>query len=776
MARQRITPISYAKSFEAYMDFSNGLNSEVTDERLANSEFPVFDNVDLGVRSSARKRMGRTNYYTVPGTKPQGMQYYFRNSDEVPDVVYASNGKIYISIDGSQTPFQVPIYTQAGVSLSFQTSKQIEMAQYYNRLYLATGTEFCQLAYAGTDEIPEYDSSVYYTYNQYIQNAGKVYMCIREGTSSAAPTHTSETTGIFRFISVITSGYFASVVPSYAPDSLEFMALGSNTLAVPNENTTIRFSDEIGFANTILAIYPKKSQIIANENVTFKAYVTYKSTLSLSDLRYKWEYKLDSASEWTVLSHFLSDSSNKEQEIKFSKAGKYEVRCSLKSTETNSPTNVFILPEIIVLAVEKKVTAANTIRQATKIVVYENRILLAGDSDDPYNMYISHLDNPGYFPYAYRIPFDRVRREPITAIVKYRNYIVVFTKTTISSFSGSSEQDFSVALIHEGIGCIAPRSAQVVGNNIFFLSQEGIYQLRPNQYINEIFNVSRLDNQIKSSIYPDPDACAMVYDSQYFICFPSLKVMYRYYYEQNAWVRDKSEALTAVQMGYYTNFVREFASNGVVYLHNDTIYDKVQPWQSQAVFTTGSYIVNHLNETIYYAVTGGTTSEIPPSHTSGIQFDGTVEWSAITQLYADGSHSYAFTVQSKYLDLSMAFNNKKLKKIYVLARHYESSVNLGVKVEADSQIILTPDTSEPVINTNGYVTWNVKTSPNMHFYAGTSLGAWILGTSNLGKVEVSVQRASISGKARRVRVTFVHDENRPCEIYGFGLEFKEKKV
>lgn len=784
MSRQRITPYSSAKSFEAYMNFARGLNSEVASESLADNEFPVFENIDLGVRSSARKRMGRTELYTISGGNSQGMGYFFNQSNVIPDVIYANNGKLYVSIDGSQTPFELPIYKSDGTTLTFQTSKPISMAQYYKRMYLATGTDLCQIGYASTTDIPDFATSTAISYGTYIKNDGKVYRCTKAGTTSTAPTHTSGTTGLFTFISVLTNGYFASVVPNHFPDSVEFSTIGTNALAGASHATAIRFSNEIGLINSIVAIYPGSGEVIVNEEVTFTAYVTYKGTTSnnLADLRYKWEYKPSSSDTWTVLTDYIASppsgaTANRTQIFKFTKEGSYDIRCSVRAATVTSDTpNIFYLPDFFVRKLPSATKTPNTIRQATKIAVYENRLLLAGDSDDPYNLYVSQLDNPEYFPYTYQAPFDRVRREPITAIVRYRDYIVVFTKTTVSSFSGDSPANFRVALIHEGIGCVAPRSAQVVGNNIFFLSQEGIHQLRPNPYIQETFNVSRVDSAIKSAVYPDTDACGMVYDSQYFICFPSRNYMYRFYFEQGAWVKDTSNALKAIDMNYYTSVVREYASDGKVYVHNDRIYEKTEFWQTNQAYTSGTLVINKTNYTVYKATTNGTSGTEPPTHTSGTATEGTVSWKFIAQLYADGSHPYSLVVQSKYLDLSMSFNYKKLKKLYVLARHFSTDVNLSVKVEADSAIVLTPDSSEAIIQSNGQVVWNVSTTPNMSFYAGTVIGTWVLNSDPLGSVEVSVQRASISGKARRVRIMFSHSQKFPCEIYGFGLEFKEKKV
>src|SRR5690606_21822195 len=100
-----------------------------------------------------------------------------------------------------------------------------------------------------------------------------------------------------------------------------------------------------------------------------------------------------------------------------------------------------------------------------------------------------------------------------------------------------------------------------------------IYLLKPNQFLLEVMNVQRIDYPIKSAVTEDTEACALVYDSQYRLCFPSKKEVYRLYYENGMWVRDKSSKLNFVQMTHYGNEVYELSQDGNIYKQDSTIYN-----------------------------------------------------------------------------------------------------------------------------------------------------------------------------------------------------------
>lgn len=659
MARQNIRHNPAEKLFEAFMDFSGGLNTEITNEKLMENEFPVCVNVDLSGRSSARLRYGRRAIATCSGNT-QGAFFYYRHSEEYPDIIMAVNGQLFVKENDSSTFSKITIYDSNNNEFTFQTSRTVEAIQYRHVMFVATGTKLVEL---------EYDS-----------------------------------------------GWKAKVVEPYTPTVMEAIYIGTNGLA---DNPDEYIQDGVSPTQNVEAIGIKPQYRTAAKNVpiTMTAYINRPSGYT-DPVEYKWEYKRSSDTEWEEITNFEAD--KRTVEISFDTATNYDIRVTVrKENDSNNiqPTQVYVLTGYIVKDVEDRtsVMPVSGIHTCNRIVLHWDRVLLYGDTENPFQMYISDLQNARYFPVSNTINFDTGKQEPITTAVRFQNMLVVFTKTTIQTLVGKSTEDYERYQIHDGIGCIAGWSAKVVGNYIIFLSHEGVHALRPNPYRLDTMNVNRVDAQIKSEMPTDENACAVVTDSQYWLAFPDRKTIYRYYYEQGVWVKDQSENLDIIQFLLYGEDAYNVTKNGNLYIHD-------------------------------------------------------------REVYTDAGVEYDLDIETKLLDLSASFNYKKLKRIYILARHFPlHDVQMYVTVQADSSIVLSPDSGEVVIDDQGKVEWVHKTEPNFEFYTGTVLGAWVMGQSAFGQLTLSVQRATIRGKCRRVKVRFRGGAGKEFELFGFGLEFKLKK-
>lgn len=710
MARQSIAVNPAAKLFEAYMDFSGGLNSETSNERLRDNEFPILDNVDLSSRGSARRRTGRRLVTSQTGTA-QGLFHYYRGRDNAdPDLIFAVGGKLYLLPEG-KAPHREIIFP---ANFVFQTGRQIEAVQYGPTLFIATGTKLCELTYH--DE-PAWEASKAYVLGDTVNAANRIYKCVTAGTSGVvAPSHTegvaSDNTVSWEYQSL---DWDAKVVEPYTPTVMEAIYIGTNGLA---DNPDLYVQDGVGVLEAV-GIKPAKRTGVVNESMLMVAYINKPEAVLPANIEYLWEYKKSGDSTWTKGRDWTADVAGKTYSFTPNTATMWDIRVTIREKGVTDTTKYreYALTSFQVNQVEDKTQntsrPVDTIHSCNKIRLHWDRLILFGDTEYGYQAYISDLNSPRYFPVSNTISFDTGKQEPVTTAVRYRDMLIVFTKSTIQTLVGKSPEDYRRGIIHDGLGCISPRGAAVTGNHVAFLSAEGIHLLKPNQLVLEVMNVSRIDYPIKSAITADPSACTLVHDSQFFICFPSKQEIYRLYYENGMWVRDKSSKLNFIQMAHNGMNVFELSQDGKVYVQDSTVYND----------------------------------------------DGDV---------------YSMVVDSKYLDLSASFNLKKLKRLYVLARHYDQTVDIYVTVKADSALALTPDKGWVEI-VNGWVEWKTSTEPNMHFYSGTLLGTWILGKAPLGEIEISVQKASIRGRCRRVKVTFEHKQDLPCEIYGFGLEFKEKK-
>lgn len=664
MARQNIRPNPAEKLFEAYVDFSGGLNSEISNERLRDNEFPVMENVDLASRGSAKKRSGRreiiTSYpYTTENA--QGIFFYYRQGQPYPDMIVAVNGKLYVKEHDKTTMSEVVIRDTENNNavFTFQKTLPVEAVQYREYLIIATGTKLCELTYKD-------------------------------------------------------NAWSAQIVVPYKPTNMEAIWIGTNALS-PDPSSYA--SDGVSTALEVAAIVPNKRKGNVNQPTKFTAYINKPSSITSVD--YKWEYRKTGTTEWKEGRDFTAQAAGKEWEFTPDEIAPYDIKVTVRETG-KTETKELTLTRYDVQPVEDKQAnepkPSDAIHSCRKILLHWDRILLAGDSKHPYQMYISELENHRYFPTANTINFDTGKQEPITALVKFRGLLVVFTRTSIQTLSGKDVSTYSRNLVHDEIGCIAGRTAKVVGNNIMFLSHEGIFMIKPNQLILEAMNVQRVDYNIKSDIPLDRDACAVVSDGQYFICFPQHKTIYRLYYESGAWVKDVSNKLDIVEFLTYGEDVYNLTSTGRVYMH-----DK--------------------------------------------------------EVFTDAGETYRMYIESKFLDFSASFNLKRVRRLYIMAKNYTHwNVGLKVTVQADAAIVLTPEVGKAVVNPEThYVEWVSVVEPNVTFDVGTTLGMWEMGHSRFGDTPLSVHRSNIRGKARRVKVAFEEESPNVCEIYGFGIEFKLKK-
>lgn len=725
--RQNPMPNSAIKLMEAYMDFSGGLNSEISNDRLKDSEFPILENVDLAGRGSAKRRYGRTEVfasypYDIVNGIAQGMFHFYRKGQTFPDTIFAVSGKLYVQEAGSTTIQEIVMSDGDASPFAFQSTLPIDAVQYQGNLFIANGTKYMELNYMDSDLYSDWVAAKSYVVGNKVKANGKMYLCTTAGLSgSTAPSHTAGTvadnTVKWQFLGAFP--WIAVTVTPYTPTNNEGVYIGLNGLS----SNPSGFIQDVQTATAITAwgIIPDKRIGNVNGITTFTGY--YNAPASVTSVDYQWEYKKIEESSWTTGQAWKTGVDGKTWKFTPDTITKYDIRLTVRATGTTTPTSQIMLTQYQVQPVAPPIQLdTSAMNRCRKIMLHWDRILLSQDDKNPYYMYASDLQNPRYFPQGSVTNFDFGKQEPVTAFVRFRDLLVVFTKSTIQTLSGKS--DYTRSLIHDGLGCVAGKTAKVVGNVIIFLSSEGLMQLKPNQLVLEAMNVSRIDLPIRSEIAKlvgDNNACSVTSDGQYWVNFPSVNRIYRYYYDSGMWVRDV-ETLNATAPMKFSQFIQlgdqvfNLTTTGRVYKHDKTVF-------------------------------------------------------------TDCGDIFKMVVESKFLDLSATLNYKKVKKLHVLSRHYsDHNVKLSVTVQADSAIVLSPEqgvaTVDPTTNTT---LWSITNAPNMSFDAGTVVGLWKLNTSKLGNVALSDQKASIRGKCKRVKVRFEHADATSCEIYGFGLQFKLKK-
>ena len=725
--RDNINVNSSLKLFESYRNFGGGLNTQQSNEMMHDDHVTISENVDLAWTQSIKRRYGRSAINSLPETTPlQGLFSFVNNAETV--LIIAINGKLYYSRP-SGTAYgswvQIPIL-DAGSAFTFQTTDEVEAVQYADWLYVATGTKLVRC--------------------QVYQDGSNV-------TQKSAET----------------------VVDQFKPSSQEAFFIGLNALNTTPTAYLVDLNTSATNDLTILGIYSDTAYPSVHTNInaittTLTAYRKTSNTSPYFNVDYKWEYKLSSDTAWTSAPapygtyNSSTPNQNKSWPVVLEVPGTYDFRVTARLSANNATTDDYVIYGVVVAnTVQRAPLASTAIQRCRKCVLHWDRLILydpkptstVGTSDERDHIFISDVANLLYFPTFNVISFAADTQQRVRKICRYRNILLVFTPDTIQSLTGTDPSNYRRSLINNQIGALWSNSVQVVENQVFFVSKQGMYMINPNTYVQDNFNVVSIDDHIKDQfsdafIKSDDTAASglatqqvvsMVHNNQYWLYnYGSNAKLYRYYYKTRSWVVDTFSHLGTIS----------FISPIIASYNND----------------------QSLLEPAYRTVNGTSAPIIMGEDKTS---------------YADLGIAYTMKLRTKFFDLSYAFNFKKLRKLYVLGHVQNYPINLAVRVEADSTTVLEPDVgSVSVDSITGAVTWKITPTPNFVFqdgtYPGTSNG-WILGNaiSNglgnvpLGDVQLAVIKSNIRAKCRRVRLTFEHAENKACEIYGFGLEFRAKR-
>jgi hypothetical protein len=617
-------------------------------------------NVDLKTRGSVKKRTGREFNMQLSGLGFVQGVFVFNKPSGSSEFIFAINGYLYKRSPVSNSiPTSIPfVGAYNGV---FQQTRTVEAVQFYDKLYVATGSGIAVV--------------------QYFEN---------------------------------TDSFSWNWLVPYSPNSEEIIGLGYNALlnepmvdtVVQNANRQVKgivFRDADG--NVL-------RKALANKPYTITAYVEK----GLTDVvEYQFRIKPSSSTSWATIASYNTNNSvvgiTGESEL-------FDIEVSAKYTNlSGQPVKTYTLYGFSVLQYdngENNYKLSSTIGTCNRILLHWDRLILYGDVSKPTQFYVSALGQADYFPVTFSVRVDTGKQQPLVSFVRIQDYLVIFTKNTIHAFTGKDPSEYRLFMINETIGCVTPRSAILTGNVITFLSEEGVFILKPNNFKLDQLNVQRVDTKIKAQMLKDENACALNYDSQYWLAFPDKKVVYRYYYEQNVWVKDVSNELDIVQFIQKESEIYHINKSGLFYKHSKLSYK-------------------------------------------------------------DGTSSYDMVVETKYFDLSKSFNFKKLKKLYVLGRNYNTyDAQFFIKVYADSAVVLNPESGQAIVDGHDTVVWQTTLTPNMEFNEGTVFGTWNFDAS-LGGQYLSVEKARIRGKCRRVKLVFTNNQDKEVELFGFGLEFKLKK-
>src|SRR5206468_27158 len=99
----------------------------------------------------------------------------------------------------------------------------------------------------------------------------------------------------------------------------------------------------------------------------------------------------------------------------------YDIRLTVRDANTITTVSIaYLLTQFQVGSqAPTALLPSSAIQTCTKIMLHWDRIILAKDNTNSFQIYISDLTNPAYFPTTNTISFDNGKQEPITSIVRF---------------------------------------------------------------------------------------------------------------------------------------------------------------------------------------------------------------------------------------------------------------------------------------------------------------------------------------------------------------------
>jgi hypothetical protein len=541
---------------------------------------------------------------------------------------------------------------------SFQTTKQIDAVQYAGTLYIATGTKLLQ--YDGTT---------------------------------------------------------CKVVDAYLPTTIEMTYIGTNALS---DNPEGHLTDTSGLVAAIDYVYPSKPTGVVNTDVSVKVYCT---TISGETYEYATQIQKSTSSTdfpdpaTTAFKALGSDHSISVKKVGTS--GDYTIRVSMRKVGTTTLLAQYDMEYTINKVADDKANkvAKPTIHTCNRATVYWGRLVLYGDPTNPSIVYLSQTNQPNYMPSLLTIDFENPKREPLNQLLQYRNGLLAFSDSSTQMLTGTSPDDYVRHMLHTDLGCISPKGAVTMTNNVAFLSQQGIYTLTVPTYTqsttNDKANVSKIDLKIRDIVPLDKNAIAIFDNNQLQMVFPGSKMRLRYYLDFNAWAKDESDKFGFENMWNFNGDIHAQSGNMVYH------FDK--------------------------------------------------------EVYTDDNENFVNSFESKGFSFNQPYHVKKLKEFHMLVAPKSQSMSSTLQVYADEQALTGEENGYASVNENGEVEWNVTFEPNIDVQAVTTLGDWKLGESAFGEVNYAKREFRLSGKCLRTKVKFSNTEPKENSVIGFAYVFKVKR-
>lgn len=402
---------------------------------------------------------------------------------------------------------------------------------------------------------------------------------------------------------------------------------------------------------------------------------------------------------------------------------------------------------------------------STRATVINNQLVLYGGHG---YIFFSEYDMPEYFPnYYYVYIASEAGEESVTSINYFRQYYAVFTNKRIKRMTGAFGTDeFGIYPLNDFVGCSNGNTVRAVGNNLLFLGNDGIYQLKQGYLGEGTENVEKIDILLNNELSMNNVLQAFVMNSNYVIVKNDGRTWMIYNAETSAFYEYNLEGAT-----------------GQVY-NGDSIDEAMEkiaiPFYT--IFASNLYDA-HGNFFIVPMYNFDYNISYTEASLSGIKFM-TFRFSDLDFLLEDVRHKdgYGFisTLETHKMHMGYPTNSKKFKDVYIkLLNESGHVIPLYVTIIVDDKTVIDPTFYEIVYDkyTNTYY-YVLKAEHNKELAISKALGEFTLGEDPLGSKTVQQIKFRVGEKGRSIKIILSDGFNDATALgsTGRGIPTRERNL
>lgn len=385
-------------------------------------------------------------------------------------------------------------------------------------------------------------------------------------------------------------------------------------------------------------------------------------------------------------------------------------------------------------------TINDLILSSTHSKVIDNRLVLYGNHG---YMFYSDVDTFNYFPnYNFVYVVSEAGEEAITNIAYFRQYYAIFTNKKIKRMTGTlgDLQSMGIYPLSDFIGCPNGRTVRMVGNNLLFLGNDGIYRLKQGYLGEGTENIEKVDEALDGMLNLSNVLQAFVMNNNYVIVMNDGKTWIVYNTQTNAFYEYNLES----KMGQIYNGKELDETMAKLYLPFYSIFQSTLYDTNGDFFFVPMYKYDYVLDNMYAEKAG---IDLLMFRFNDLDFLETED------RHKDG-YGFISTLETHLMNMGYPTHTKKFKEVFIKWVNESGHVlPLYITIIVDDNVVISPEKYKVVYNgdTDTYTYVEVLES-NGQITTDRVLGELTLGQDAIGKKTVQQLKIKVGAKGRSIKL------------------------